>query len=176
MKTTIIAIAASGLLVAGCGDDPKPEPKTPVGAVAPAEAQPEAPTPVASDAPDEASNVEVDDRIRQMCDLPEARFGFDSARLSAGAQDVLNKLVSCFKDGKGKGKNMIVEGHTDPRGSDDYNDGLGRRRAGAVQTFLAQNGLGQDRIKIESRGEKDATGTDEGGWPKDRRVVILLDE
>lgn len=123
-----------------------------------------------------ATPVAIDSRIKEMCKLPEARFDFDSARLGSGAQNMLNALASCFLEGKGKGKNMNIVGHTDPRGPKDYNLALGHKRAAAVAGYLATKGLKDDRVDTSSRGEEEATGTEESGWSVDRKVEILLAE
>jgi peptidoglycan-associated lipoprotein len=51
---------------------------------------------------------------------------------------------------------------------------LGGSRAEAVQRYLVDLGVGKDRMRATSRGEMDATGTDEHGWAQDRRVDIEL--
>jgi peptidoglycan-associated lipoprotein len=120
------------------------------------------------------TNANIDDKIAKMCDLPEARFDFNSSTMSPGAKKVLDSIAKCFKDGPGKGKSMTIVGHADPRGEEEFNFGLGQRRAGAVAAYLKSAGLGEDRYSTSSRGELDATGTDEAGWSKDRRVEIML--
>ena len=54
--------------------------------------------------------------------------------------------------------------------------GLGQRRAGSVSAYLTKMGLPDTRMETSSRGELDASGEDESGWSKDRRVDILLGE
>jgi peptidoglycan-associated lipoprotein len=116
----------------------------------------------------------VDDRVAKMCDLPEARFDFDSAIIGGDGRRVLEAIAKCFVSGPGKGKNLNVVGHADPRGEEEYNFALGQRRDGSVAALLKKSGLGEDRVSTTSRGELDATGQDEAGWSRDRRVEILL--
>ena len=123
-----------------------------------------------------ASPVSVSDRIRKMCNLPQARFDFDSSQLSSSAKNMLDALATCFDTGAGKGKSINIVGHTDNRGPKDYNRALGHKRAAAVSSYLAGKGMGEDRVNVSSRGEEDATGSDEAGWARDRRVEILLAE
>ena len=166
----IIWILLAGTLVVGCGDDPKPPPATPV-----------APAPIVktdSDGEgavkDTKGPVNIDERIAKMCNLPNANFSFDSAAVSPSAKGLLKAIATCFKDGPGKGKGLNIVGHADPRGETDYNRALGQKRAGAVAGFLTTAGLADGRIETSSRGEMDATGTDQTGWQRDRRVEILL--
>ncbi len=51
---------------------------------------------------------------------------------------------------------------------------LGGRRADNVKNFLVSVGLPNPQVMTTSRGEMDATGTDEAGWAKDRRVDVVL--
>jgi peptidoglycan-associated lipoprotein len=69
---------------------------------------------------------------------------------------------------------MRLVGHADPRGSSDYNMVLGGSRADTVKTFLTMKGMPGGRIATTSRGEMDASGTDDASWAKDRRVDVLL--
>jgi peptidoglycan-associated lipoprotein len=69
---------------------------------------------------------------------------------------------------------MRLVGHADPRGEDSYNLALGERRANGVKKYLTNAGLNGDQGELTSRGEMDATGADEEGWKKDRRVDIVL--
>ena len=69
---------------------------------------------------------------------------------------------------------MDLVGLADPRGETVFNMTLGAKRARAAHPFLAGLGVGSDKLFDTSRGELDATGTDEQGWKKDRRVDIKL--
>jgi peptidoglycan-associated lipoprotein len=68
-----------------------------------------------------------------------------------------------------------LEGHTDERGSREYNIGLGDRRAKAVQRALMLNGANASQITTVSYGEERpaATGSDEESWRLNRRVEIV---
>jgi peptidoglycan-associated lipoprotein len=71
---------------------------------------------------------------------------------------------------------MKLIGHTDPRGETEYNLGLGQRRAGNVAAYLGARGIEKAHMAASSHGEFDATGTDEEGWARDRKVDVLLVE
>ncbi len=170
----------AGCLLIGCGSDPKPVPTV---------AEEPAPATTASakvddgagaenagdrDSDKEISKVGIDDRIRKMCDLPEARFDFDSASVSSSAAGVLDKVAKCFISGAAREHSMRIVGHTDERGETEYNFALGQRRAGAVAGYLLRAGLAEERVATSSQGELEASGTDAAGWSKDRRVELLL--
>ena len=80
----------------------------------------------------------------------------------------------CFTSGPLKGRILKVVGHADPRGETEYNFVLGNSRADAVGGFLRSKGMDNAKVATTSRGELDATGTDESGWARDRRVDLLL--
>lgn len=69
----------------------------------------------------------------------------------------------------------LLEGHTDPRGSREYNIGLGERRAKAVAEILVSKGVSPSQLRIVSYGaEKPAIpGHDEAAYQKDRRSVLI---
>lgn len=73
------------------------------------------------------------------------------------------------------GMNVLLEGHTDPRGSREYNIGLGERRAKAVAEILTQKGVDPSQIRVVSYGaEKLATpGHSDADYQQDRRVVLV---
>jgi peptidoglycan-associated lipoprotein len=119
--------------------------------------------------------VHIDDRIIRACgDLPTAHFAFDSSRIEMEAAAGLDALARCFATGPLRGHGMRLIGHTDARGEVEYNLGLGQRRAGSVFEYLAGHGVPKAQMAPSSRGEIDATGTDEEGWARDRKVDVLL--
>lgn len=132
----------------------------------------------ASDIPEKNPNqgsIQLGPKLAKLCPMPTAYFEFDSSALSGEAKKALQSLVTCFTTGKAKGESMRIVGHADPRGEEEYNFGLGQKRAGSVAAVLIEMGLEEDRIETSSRGELDAIGTDEASWKKDRKVEILLD-
>lgn len=72
-------------------------------------------------------------------------------------------------------KKVMVEGHTDPRGSREYNIGLGERRAKAVAQVLTANGVNRSQVRVVSYGaEKLASnGHSEADYQRDRRGVLV---
>lgn len=71
-------------------------------------------------------------------------------------------------------KKAMIEGHTDPRGSREYNIGLGERRAKAVANILTSKGVNRQQVRIVSYGaEKLASqGHSEADYQRDRRGVL----
>lgn len=76
------------------------------------------------------------------------------------------------KDLKGSGQRVVLEGHTDERGTREYNMALGERRAKAVQRYLVLQGVSPAQLELVSYGKERpvATGHDEQSWAQNRRV------
>jgi peptidoglycan-associated lipoprotein len=70
---------------------------------------------------------------------------------------------------------ILLEGHTDPRGSREYNVALGERRANAVANMMKAKGVNPDQIRVISYGAERLAlpGHDEEAYQKDRRVVLV---
>jgi peptidoglycan-associated lipoprotein len=172
VRNSIIEIALIGMLTA-CGSS-EPKPTVPVAQV------PSAPTAVAvNPKPDDDAtrgSIHVSPEIKKACVLSdyEAFFAFDSANVRPEDKTVLRKLVDCFVTGPLKGRRMSLVGHADPRGTAEYNLALGGRRADSVKTIIVAENMPIDMVSTTSRGEMDATGTDEESWAKDRFVDVVL--
>ena len=174
-KAFLLLLSTS--FVAACGSEQKPPPAAPSGGT-------QAPTAAAAPAPSNAKpdddptkgQINISDEIRRACGITDADayFDFDSANVQENARTVLTKLAKCFTDGPLKGRKMNLVGHADPRGEEEYNMVLGGKRADNVKHFLVSVGLPDAQAMTTSRGEMDATGTDESGWAKDRRVDVVL--
>jgi peptidoglycan-associated lipoprotein len=172
MKTTVSALIAGCCVALGaCGSDPLPPPESPPPAPPPLDELPPKP----GDNP-AVSNINISEDIKKACGITdaEAYFAFDSANVREPDRAVLRKLAVCFSTGPLKGRQMRLVGHADPRGDEEYNRVLGQRRADNVKGGIASQGLDSAKIATTSRGEDDATGTDESSWTRDRRVDILL--
>jgi peptidoglycan-associated lipoprotein len=124
----------------------------------------------------------VSDLIAQACGIaPRAAgksvtpsFDYDSAALPEADRQMLAEVAKCLTDGALKGKAVALIGRADARGEPEYNMTLGGSRADAVHRYLVDLGVGKDRMRATSRGELDASGTNEEGWANDRRVDIEL--
>jgi peptidoglycan-associated lipoprotein len=101
------------------------------------------------------------------CELTPVYFDYDSSTLSDSARDQLSRNASCLRERGTRGAQLT--GMTDPRGTEEYNLALGERRAQAAQQYLKS--LGTDaNLSVSSMGEEMASGSDEAGWARDRRV------
>jgi peptidoglycan-associated lipoprotein len=161
---TLLAIASVG----ACHKKPAPEP-TPAPAPAPAPT-PEAPAPT----PPPAAPTTNDDAARAR-DAARASltstiyFEYDSDALSDAARQSLDAKVAILT--ASSSVKIRVAGHTDERGSDEYNLALGQRRAAAAKRYLTQHGVPDASIETISYGEEHPAveGNDESAFSKNRR-------
>jgi outer membrane protein OmpA-like peptidoglycan-associated protein len=119
------------------------------------------------------TGVNIDRELAKACDLQDAEtfFAYDSAAISPRTDDLLGRLASCVTKGKLAGKELQLVGHTDPSGSDAYNEQLGMSRAESVAGYLRDHGVESSKIEVESVGERGAS-EEVSDWPADRRVDI----
>jgi peptidoglycan-associated lipoprotein len=101
------------------------------------------------------------------CELGPAYFDYDSSTLSDSARDQLSRNASCMRERSARGVHLT--GLTDPRGTEEYNLALGERRAQSAQQYMKSLGADGD-VSYSSMGEELASGTEESGWSRDRRV------
>lgn len=103
------------------------------------------------------------------------QFDFDSSVLTSTAQDRLKRKAEWLK-ANGKAS-VIIEGHCDERGSNEYNLALGWRRAEAAKAFLVDLGISTTRMATISYGEERpfAQGKYEGAWSQNRRAHFVLE-
>jgi len=100
-------------------------------------------------------------------------FDLDKDSLRTDSVSVLDEHLSCFKQAS---TTVTIEGHTDERGTTEYNLALGQRRAASVRDWLARNGLSTSRLRTVTFGEERPVDPahDEGAWARNRRAVVLL--
>jgi len=101
-------------------------------------------------------------------------FDYDQAELRPEDRSILDAKVPILQ--ANSGVTIQVAGHTDERGSDEYNLALGQRRAAAVKAYLVQHGVADSRISTVSYGEEHpiAQGADESAWSQNRRAEFAI--
>jgi len=100
-------------------------------------------------------------------------FDFDSSEIRGEGTEIVAAHAK-YLAARG-GIKVRLEGHTDERGSREYNIGLGERRAQAVRRALLLQGATESQLSTVSYGEERpaAAGSDETAWAKNRRVEIV---
>jgi outer membrane protein OmpA-like peptidoglycan-associated protein len=73
---------------------------------------------------------------------------------------------------------VIIEGYTDSVGNDDYNRGLSERRAGAVRSYLVDQGVSSARLTASGKGASDPVASNDtaSGRQQNRRVEVIISD
>ena len=173
MRRLIIVLGvAAALALGGCaGKKPKPE------APAPSESTEGAQGAGAGGASSAAAAAAADEEAAgPSAGLLANRlvyFDFDSAEIKGAGTDVVAAHAKYL--GAHQATRVRLEGHTDERGSREYNIGLGERRAQSVRRALLLQGATDAQISTVSYGEERPAvpGHNEAAWSKNRRVEIV---
>lgn len=101
-------------------------------------------------------------------------FDFNKDNLTEEATSVLDATADWLS--RNPEVKLLVEGHTDERGTKEYNIGLGQRRASSVRKYLESKGIDAARIKIISYGKErpEFAGSNEEAWSRNRRAVSVI--
>lgn len=105
-----------------------------------------------------------------MAGMENIYFDFDQFTLSADARNVLAGNAKYLQ--ANSGVQIVIEGHCDERGSDEYNLALGESRALAAKDYLVSLGVSAKRLSVISYGEEKPAvrGATEDAWAKNRRA------
>ncbi len=101
-------------------------------------------------------------------------FDTDSSSINAAAQATLTRQAQWLQ--QYRNYPITIEGHTDERGTREYNLALGARRANAARDFLISKGIAANRIKTISYGKERPVATCDAAqcWSQNRRAVTVL--
>ena len=107
-------------------------------------------------------------------DLADIHFDFDRYDIRAEHATILDANAAWLK--ANTNSLVLIEGHCDTRGTNEYNVALGDRRAKATMNYLVSHGVKSTRISIISYGEErpSCATHDEACWAKNRRAHFLL--
>jgi outer membrane protein OmpA-like peptidoglycan-associated protein len=101
------------------------------------------------------------------------QFDFDSARVKAESQASLANLATALLSKELLGAKFAIEGHTDAKGRQDYNQRLSQLRADAVREFLVSKGVEGVRLASSGKGSSDPTNVADPQAAENRRVKIV---
>jgi len=116
------------------------------------------------------------EQINREQPLAMIHFDYDKYFIREDAKPVLERDSAWLK--KFRTIKILIEGHCDERGTEEYNLALGEKRAKSTMDYLTSLGVSTDRMKILSYGKSQplATGHDELSWQKNRRAQFVIIE
>ncbi|MBN1938962.1 MAG: peptidoglycan-associated lipoprotein Pal [Candidatus Aminicenantes bacterium] len=116
------------------------------------------------------------DQVNQERNLRMIRFDYDKYFVRDDAKPVLEANAAWLK--KFRTAKILIEGHCDERGTEEYNLALGEKRAKSTMDYLVSLGVPADRMKIISYGKSQPLdmGSNEAAWANNRRAQFLVIE
>ena len=184
LVSTIALSAALSIAAAGCHKKvpaAAPAPPPPPPPTAPMTPPPPPPPPRVTPPPSVPALTEAEIFARKSVDqlnaekpLDDVFFDLDKSSLRDDARPALQKDADWLK--KWASVVVMLEGHCDPRGSAEYNLGLGNRRANAVKDYLTGLGLPAARVTVVSKGKEQpfCNEENEGCWEQNRRGHFVI--
>ena len=163
----VATMATAALFAAGCAKKAAEAPPTPP---APPVVQTTTPEPT----PSSASETPVPVPTVTAGDFTDAFFDLDSYALRDDAKVALDLAAKLLRDQADV--NITLEGHCDERGTVEYNQALGEKRANAARDYLVNAGVSAARVQTLSYGKERpfAEGHDESSWAQNRRAHFVL--
>ena len=162
----VMAVGLVALFAAGCAKKATEAPPTP----------PPAPPVVQPVTPSTPSTPETPVPVPSMTagDFTDVFFELDSYTLRDDAKVALDRAAKLLRDQADV--NVTLEGHCDERGTVEYNQALGEKRANAARDYLVNAGVPAARIQSLSYGKERpfAEGHDESAWAQNRRAHFVL--
>ena len=187
-RSGVSILAAAMIAVTACGKKPPVQPPPPPPAPPPPVVQatptppPPAPRPTPTPTPPPPPpRVPTEDEIFAKKTAEEvtrefgvAMFEYDKADLTDAARATLQKNSDLMR--RWTSIRVMIEGHADSRGTNEYNLALGERRASAARDYIISLGIPAARITIVSKGEEAPTCRDESEscWPQNRRAYFVV--
>ena len=112
--------------------------------------------------------------LNETAPLDNVFFNYDEAEILPAARSILQRNADWMR--RWTSTRIMVEGHCDERGTNEYNLSLGDERASAVRDYLVSLGIPGSRIQTTSKGEEEpsCTAENEGCWSQNRRGHFIV--
>ncbi len=104
----------------------------------------------------------------------DIHFNYNSYEINAEERSIIEPIISWMQENNAS--HLLIEGHCDERGSNEYNLALGEQRALAVRQYIIDSGVHSGKVQTISYGEELPAdpGHDEGAWRANRRARFLI--
>ena len=181
---SVVLVCVLALSASACGGKkvappPPAAPATPAPAPTRPENPPPPPPPPAAPQPaapteDEIFSKTTLEELNKQKPLGDVFFAYDAVEITEPGRASLQKNLQWLN--RWPSTKIMVEGHADSRGTNEYNLALGERRADAVRDYLVSLGLAAARVTIVSKGEEQPFCSDENEscWQQNRRGHFII--
>jgi outer membrane protein OmpA-like peptidoglycan-associated protein len=112
--------------------------------------------------------------MQQWASFKDFQFDTDKSDIRSNEMSKITEIATYMR--QNLSATVGIDGHADPRGTDQYNQALSQRRVDAVRDALAKAGVQSDRIKTGAFGEQKLQCSEStvACWQRDRRVEVLI--
>ena len=112
--------------------------------------------------------------VKKRIVLRGVNFDFDKSDIRPDSRPVLDEAVATLRENPEI--RVSIQGHTDSRGTEEYNLKLSERRANAVYRYLVAGGIAPDRMEVVGKGESEpvADNSTDSGRAQNRRVELVI--
>ncbi len=168
-KAATAILLTSALALGACSRSaPEELPPPQVGTATPT---PTTPTPTAPTGPSVGSQAHFEQAVGQ-----SAVIYFDTDRFNIDSSDAASLQAQAQYFARFPSLTFTIEGHTDERGTREYNLALGERRANSAKNYLISLGVSPDRIRTVSYGKERpvALASNAGAWAQNRRAASII--
>lgn len=123
-------------------------------------------------------NLQVEQTAQDPSDAPKfvsltIGFKFNSADISPESAETLGSLAKALQSDQLAKLEFMIEGHTDGKGTPDYNMKLSNQRAASVKAYLEKQGVAAKRIRSQGKGDTELANVDDRFAAENRRVKII---
>jgi len=128
----------------------------------------------ASDKAASEQSVDLEKIAQKRSPVSDIFFDYDSSNIRSDAREILQINANYFV--KNRVSSIVIEGHCDERGTDEYNMALGERRAQETKKYLVNLGVKESLMKTVSFGEEHPldTASNEEAWATNRRAHFVV--
>jgi len=152
---------------------PEPEPVPPIEPIPPMP-EPPAPAPIVEPPPPPPPPPPAPSPVKEKIVLRGVNFDFDRAEIRGDAAVILDEAVEILN--RNPDRQVVIEGHTDWTGPEDYNQSLSESRAEAVKRYMIENGVDGARLSTVGMGESQPVAPNDtrDGRARNRRVELKV--
>jgi len=119
-------------------------------------------------------SVDLEKMAKKASPVSDINFDYDSSSIRSDAREILKINANYFM--KNRSSSIVIEGHCDERGTNEYNMALGERRAQETKKYLVNLGINESLMKTVSFGEEQPLdpASNEEAWAKNRRAHFVV--
>jgi len=154
--------------------EPPPPPPEPVPPIEPVPPAPEPPPPPEPEPEPEPAPPPPPEPVKEKIVLRGVNFDFDAAEIRGDAAVILDEAIEILK--RNPDRQIVIEGHTDWTGPEEYNQSLSENRAEAVKSYLVESGVEESRLSTVGYGESQPVAPNDtrDGRSRNRRVEMKV--